>query len=164
MRIVTLILIIISLPIVAKAQSNDEKEEVMAVIIELFDGYREGDSARVSATFAPGAQMQRVSTVDGQIHLAPMRSVQGWLDYIGSGLEETHDEPIWDYTVHIDNGMASVWTKFAFYLDGSFSHCGVDNFLLAKLDTNWRIFHVVDTNQKEGCVIPDAIRKKSEKN
>jgi hypothetical protein len=163
MRNVTLILIIISLPFAAHTQSNTEKEKVMAVIYELFDGYREGDSARVSATFAPDAQMQRVSTVDGVIKVAPMRSVQGWLDYIGSGLDKTHDEPIWDYTVHIDNGMASVWTKFAFFLDGSFSHCGVDNFLLAKLEEDWKIFHVVDTNQKEGCEVPDAIRQKSEK-
>jgi hypothetical protein len=163
MRIVTLILIIISLPFVTKSQSNAEKDEVMAVIFELFDGYREGDSAKVSATFAPGAQMQRVAARDGKMQVTPLSSVQGWLDYIGSGLEKEHDEPIWDYSVQIDNGLASVWTKFAFFLDGTFSHCGVDNFLLARIEGEWKIFHVVDTNQKEGCDIPDAIRQKSEK-
>jgi hypothetical protein len=162
MRKVTIVLIIISYPYFILAQSNAEKEEVMAVIFELFEGYRQGDSARVSATFTSDAHMQRVASREGEIQASPLRSVQGWLDYIGSGLDKTHDEPIWDYSVHIDNGLASVWTKFAFYLDGKFSHCGVDNFLLVKNNDGWRIFHIVDTNQKEGCEIPDAIRQKSE--
>ena len=163
MRKVTLIFIIISLPFLARSQSETQKKEVMKVIFELFDGYREGDSARVSATFAPGAQMQRVSMVEGKMQASASRSVQCWLDYIGSGLEKMHDEPIWDYTVNIDNGLASVWTKFAFYLEGTFSHCGVDNFLLVQTEAGWKIFHIVDTKQTMDCVIPDAVRKKSEK-
>jgi len=164
MRNATLILIIISISFFAKAQSDTDKEEVMAVIFELFDGYREGDSARVSATFIDGAQMQRVASREGKIQVSPPSSVQGWLDSIGSGSDKTHDEPIWDYSVNIDNGLANVWTKFAFFLDGTFSHCGVDNFLLANTDKGWKRFHIVDTSQKDGCEIPETVRQKSEKN
>ena len=163
MRIFTLILIIIGLPLFSQAQSGSEEKAVMAVIEKLFDGYRSGDSTIVSSTFAEGAQMQRVAQQDGKTVLTPPSSVQGWVNYIGGGLEKMHDEPIWDYSVHIDNGLASVWTKFAFYLDGTFSHCGVDNFLLVETEEGWKIFHVVDTNQKEGCEIPEAVQKKSEK-
>jgi len=163
MRKVTIILIIISLPVLAYSQTDAEKEDVMKVIFQLFDGYRKGDSAMVSATFAKGAIMQRVAEKDGKMQVSEPQSVNGWLSYIGSGLEKVHDEPIWDYRVDIDNGLAKVWTKFAFYLDGTFSHCGVDNFLLVQTEAGWKIFHIVDTKQTEGCQIPDAVRKKSEK-
>ena len=163
MRKVTLITIIVSLPFLTYSQSGEQKDEVMEVIFELFDGYRVGDSSRVAATFAPGAMMQRISTKEGVTNVSPASSVQGWLDYIGSGLDKMHDEPLWDYSVQINNGLASVWTNYAFYLDGAFSHCGVDNFLLVNGPEGWKIFHVVDTNQREGCDIPEEIRLKSEK-
>lgn len=162
MRKVTLLLILISSPFLAKSQTDAEKNDVMSVIFELFDGYRAGDSTRVSATFAPGAQMQRVVNRNGEIMVSPTGSVQGWLDYIGAGLEKKHDEPIWDYTVQIDNGLASVWTKYAFFLEGEFNHCGVDHFLLVQTKGKWKIFHVVDTSQSENCEIPETIRQKSE--
>jgi len=165
--IITISLLVLCSMEVAMAQSsnlNDQQKEVMAVIEELFDGYRAGDSSMVAATFTKNAQMQRVQVKDGQSLVTNSDSVEGWLNYIGSGLEKLHDEPIWDYKVNIDGGLASVWTKYAFYLEGTFHHCGVDNFLLVNSIDGWKIFHIVDTSQVEGCVIPDAVRKKSEKN
>ncbi len=140
----------------------DARDDVLAVVNELFEGYRTGDSARVSKTFEKGAVMQRVANKEGKTIVTPTSSVQGWLNYIGAGLEEVHDEPIWDSVVQIDGDLASVWTKFAFYLDGKFHHCGVDNFLLHQTDEGWKIFHIVDTNQETGCKVPDAVRQKSE--
>ena len=106
--------------------------------------------------------MQRIAIKDGKTIVTPASSVQGWLNYIGAGLEEIHDEPIWDTKIQIDADLASVWTKFAFYLGGKFHHCGVDNFLLHKTDEGWKIFHIVDTNQEIGCNVPDTVRQKSE--
>lgn len=140
----------------------DARDNVLAVINELFEGYRTGDSSRVSNTFEKGAIMQRIEIKDGKTIVTPTSSVQGWLNYIGSGLEEIHDEPIWDTEVQIDGNLASVWTKFAFYLGGKFHHCGVDNFLLHQTDEGWKIFHIVDTNQETGCNVPDTVRQKSE--
>ncbi len=146
----------------SKSNGHESKYGVLSVINELFDGYREGDSSRVSKTFEKGAIMQRISNKEGETIVTPANSVQGWLNYIGSGLEEIHDEPIWDTVVQIDGDLASVWTKYAFYLGGKFHHCGVDNFLLHRTDAGWKIFHIVDTSQEVGCDIPDAIRQKSE--
>ena len=145
------------------AQMTIEQKEVLGVIEELFDGYREGDSSKVSKTFLKEAMMQRIQEKDGKTIVTESRSVQNWLNYIGSGLEKMHDEPIWDSVVQIDGGLANVWTKYAFYLDGEFSHCGVDSFTLVKTDLGWKIFHIVDTGRKEGCDIPTEIAKKHEK-
>ena len=146
----------------SNSDSPDPKYDVLLVINELFDGYREGDSSRVSKTFEKGAIMQRIANKEGKTIVTPSNSVQGWLNYIGSGLKEIHDEPLWDTVVQIDGDLASVWTKYAFYLGGKFHHCGVDNFLLHRTDAGWKIFHIVDTSQEVGCNIPDAVRQKSE--
>ena len=164
-----LIIITLSLPAVVWSQNNpasdselnSDQKAVMAVIIELFEGYRAGDSARVSALFTKNAQMQRITLHNGETTVTPSKSVQAWLNYIGSGLEQKHDEPIWNYTVNIDKGLASVWTAYAFYLDGTFHHCGVDAFLLVNMHDVWKIFHIVDTSQEEDCEVPDAIHQKS---
>ena len=146
----------------SNSNDPDANYDVLLVINELFDAYRAGDSSRVSKTFENGAIMQRISNKEGETIVTPANSVQGWLNYIGSGLKEIHDEPLWDTVVQIDGDLASVWTKYAFYLDGKFHHCGVDNFLLHQTDAGWNIFHIVDTSREVDCDIPEAVRQKSE--
>ena len=169
MKDLLVMIIILSFPganfLNAQPKNNNVSEEkaVMEVVFELFDAYRAGDSSRIRDVFHEKAIFLRVGSKEGQPVLAN-GSVDGFVKYVGSGLEQLHDEPIWDYQVHIDGNLASVWTKFAFFLGGTFSHCGVDSFQLFKGDNGWKIFFLSDTNQHENCEVPDDIRAKSEKN
>lgn len=141
---------------------NQEQKEVMATIMELFDGYRASDSSRVRASFTDNAVLMRVGNDQGKPVLRG-GSIDGFVNYVGSGLTQLHDEPIWDYVVHIDGNLSTVWTKYAFYLDGEFHHCGVDSFQLFKSEKGWKIFFLSDTSQMEGCEIPEQVRKNSAK-
>jgi len=47
-----------------------------------------------------------------------------------------------------DGAIASVWAPYDFYLNGSFSHCGVDLFYLVKTDNKWEIAHFGYTRNK----------------
>jgi len=141
--------------------SNDEAA-VLSVVNELFEAYRVGDADRVAAALAPTGNMQRVVMKDGKSIVTPPGSLDGFVNYVRSGLKGKHDEPLWETSVHVDGDLASVWTKFAFYLEGKFHHCGVENFLLHKEDGKWRIFHLVDTSQTQGCDVPPEIKAKSE--
>lgn len=142
--------------------SRTEEDAVLAVVLELFDGYRAADSSRVSATFSNNGVMQRIAVQDGKSVVTPTASLSRFTAYVGSGLTQKHDEPLWDTTVHVDGDLASVWTRYAFYLEGKFHHCGVENFLLHKENGSWKIFHLVDTSETENCDIPEAIKAKSE--
>jgi len=145
----------------ALVYSNEEKE-VLDVVLELFNGYRNGDSERVSATLSKDGTMQRVTMKEGQSIVTTSSPLDDFVQYVASGLKEKHDEPLWDTVVHVDGDLASVWTRYAFYLEGKFHHCGVENFLLHKKGGEWKIFHLVDTSQTEGCEIPESVSKKSE--
>ncbi len=141
---------------------GSQEAAVLSVVQELFDGYRAGDSERVGATLSSTGNMQRISVKEGKSIATAPASLQEFVQYVASGLKEKHDEPLWDTKVHVDGDLASVWTKYAFYLGGKFHHCGAENFLLHKEDGKWKIFHLVDTSQTEGCIIPDEITAKSE--
>jgi len=142
---------------------STELENVEAVIHELFDAYRAGDSTRVRAVFTGKAVLQRAYYDQSQFsHLSDMTSVDVFVKYIGAGLSQLHDEQLWNMKTHVNHNLASVWAEFAFFLDGKLHHCGVENFLLHKEDDgSWKIFHLVDTHEVDGCQVPDSIMEHS---
>jgi hypothetical protein len=52
-----------------------------------------------------------------------------------------------------------VWTPYAFYYDGNFSHCGVDSFQLARTAEGWKVVQIADTRRTQGCPTPPADAK-----
>jgi hypothetical protein len=139
----------------ALAQSDGEKNEIKAVVNELFDAYRAGDSARVANVFTKDAIVQSIYlNGDGTPVASEASSINTFIDYIGKGLTELHDEKLWDTKIHSDKMMATVWTRYAFFLGEKFTHCGTETFLLRKVNSSWKIFILVDTRQTQGCQLP----------
>jgi hypothetical protein len=61
------------------------------------------------------------------------------------------DERILSYQIKVDGSMASAWTPYQFYVNDTFSHCGVNSFQLVKLAEGWKIVYIIDTRRKEPC-------------
>ena len=142
----------------AFSQSAAEREAILAPINQLFKGMNTGDSALVHGAFSAGVTFVSVFTKkDGKPILSP-EPIEQFLNAVGTPHPEAWSEPIWDVLVQVDGNFSQVWAKYGFYLGKKFSHCGVDAFHLFKgEDGLWRIFHLADTRQKEGCVIPKEI-------
>ena len=51
----------------------------------------------------------------------------------------TLDELILSYHIRVDGAMASAWTPYRFYVNDTFSHCGVNSFQLVKMASGWKI-------------------------
>ena len=64
------------------------------------------------------------------------------------------DEPFWDSVVHVNDHLATVWTKYAVYVGGTFSHCGYDAFILGRSTDGWKIAAIADTRESENCELP----------
>ena len=131
---------------------SDEHLQVEHVILKLFDGMREGDSAKVASVFDPEVKMY-TSYVNQQGEMIIKKgALPPFLTAIGSPHDQIWDEKIWDTKISLDVGIAQVWTNYAFYVGTEFSHCGVDAFHLIKDASNgWRIVHLMDTRTKEKC-------------
>ena len=118
----------------------------------LFDGMRARDADVVGGVFHEGAQMFRAPQMggDGTVRSS---SVEGFVNAVGGGTE-VWDEPVWDPVVQVRDNLATVWIKYAFYLDGEFSHCGVDAFMMARTGEGWKIIALADTSQRQDCELP----------
>ncbi len=45
----------------------------------------------------------------------------------------------WDPTVMVSGTIAVVWYPYDIYVDGQWSHCGIDVFNMIRTDAGWRI-------------------------
>lgn len=62
-------------------------------------------------------------------------------------VERWTEEP----TVLIRGPIAVIWGKYEFWIDGKFSHCGVDSADLVKVDGKWKVANFMWTVEKENC-------------
>lgn len=134
-------------PATSLAQSP-EHDAAFSVITTLFDGMRSRDTSAMRAAFAPGAALQSVGPA-GQLRADP---IDGWIGSVASApaglvLDERLGPPV----IQLRGNLATVWVDYWFFAGERFSHCGVDAFVLGKIDGAWRILSVADTRQREGC-------------
>ncbi len=154
-KIYFLILMMIQLSMSLHAQntqSNDNSQAVQLAIDKLFDGMREGDSAKVASVFAQEVNMYTSFTDKEGNQRIKKGALEPFLKAIGTPHDQIWDEKIWNTTITIEGGIAQVWTDYAFFVGTAFSHCGVDAFHLIKdVSNQWKIVHLMDTRRKEDC-------------
>lgn len=134
----------------AQAPATDEREAVLAVVRQLFDGMRARDADAVRAAFHPSAQLFSSSVRDGAPAIS-VTPIERFITGISRPGPEMNDERTRNEVVQIDGTFATVWAEYAFYRGKTFSHCGVDSFQLAKDASGWKIVSVADTRRTEPC-------------
>ncbi len=144
-------LLVIGVAIPAVAQND--RAAVMEPINRFFDAMRAGDSAMARSVFTDDAQLYRA-----QPNGLSGNSIDGIIRAIGTPHDSVWDEVLWDTQVHIDGHLATVWTKYAFYVGPRFNHCGVDSIQLYRGTEGWKIFWITDTQRREGCEMPPGRR------
>jgi hypothetical protein len=58
------------------------------------------------------------------------------------------EERILNYSIQVDGAMAHIWTPYEFFINGKFSHKGVNAFTLFKENEQWKIVYLIDTRRK----------------
>lgn len=124
--------------------------EVRAAITRLFDGMREGDSAKVRSVFHPLARLGSAIVRDGVVAVRP-DSPDGFIRAVGAPKEAVWDERIANLVVQVDGPLATAWMDYAFYLGNRRSHCGVNAVQLVRMAEGWQIVSLIDTRRPDGC-------------
>jgi hypothetical protein len=154
MKLVLPLLLLIALNSVAQ-----EDKKVMEPIKALFEGMKKGDSALVHSAFRPSPTFYTV-LIDSKTN-QPVLKVDVFADFlkaIGTPHKDVWNEMIWSPKIEIDGNFAQVWVPYGFFVNSTFSHCGVDAFHLFKDGSGqWKIFHLADTRQKVGCNVPKEV-------
>ncbi|HYJ29112.1 MAG TPA: nuclear transport factor 2 family protein [Allosphingosinicella sp.] len=142
-------LLIFAVAAPAGASEADERRAVLAAAQRLFDALAARDPQAVMAVVVPEGTISGHVSRDGTTRFFAERW-QDWANGLREG-SETLEERMHNPRVRIRGTMATIWTPYSFYRNGSFSHCGIDLFDMAKVDGRWRILNISFTIETEGC-------------
>jgi hypothetical protein len=140
---------VISAASAARAQ-DAERSAVLATVQKVFDAMRTRDTAIFSQVFDSSARFVGVST-RGTPAITLTTPGRFAAAVAGAKAGDVWNERIFDPEVRIDGDLAQVWAYYTFHLNKSFSHCGVDAFMLRKVGGAWKITQLSDTRRAQGC-------------
>jgi len=152
-----LIALLVTLPLLSWAQ---EEKKIMEPIHILFEAMKTGDSAAVRRAFHPEAVLFTVIK-DQKTSQPALRkeTLAAFVKSVGTPHKDVYNELIWGEKISIDGDFAQVWVDYAFYLNTTFNHCGVDAFqLIRNAEGKWLIYGLSDTRRKVGCVVPAEVQ------
>lgn len=144
-------LFLVAIVCAAQAQNPTEEAAVKATVNQLFTAMKTSDAALLSSCFADSAVLQTIATNKQGKTVIRNEAIADFAKQIAQLPKGAADERITVGNVQIDGALANVWTPYQFYYNGNFSHCGVNNFVLVKLDNSWKIQYIIDTRKKQGC-------------
>jgi hypothetical protein len=149
MKVFWVLLTCLNLSSAGLAQSAEDS--VKATINALFDGMRKADATLLKSAFSPGGILQTISrNTDGNLNVVT-ESLDDFAKFVSGAKKDSADERIVFETIKIDGPLAIAWTPYKFYLNGRFSHCGVNSFQLVRLEGAWKIQYIIDTRRRQAC-------------
>ncbi|MBL0056678.1 MAG: nuclear transport factor 2 family protein [Chitinophagaceae bacterium] len=143
------VLILLATGHVSSAQTTEDS--VKATINNLFKGMIESDSALLKSAFTENPVMQGFGRNKEGKTLIETESIEEFASFIGKEPKGAAEERIKYDVIRIDGPLAMVWASYEFYYKGKFSHCGVDAFMLVRLNHEWKIQYLIDTRRRSGC-------------
>lgn len=133
------------------AQNNSEEAAIKEVIATFFKGLHNGDSAVVSKTFHKDIKIQTTSTQKENKVLVTESKTKLLTGIAAKNPAHVYFEKLLAINVQTDGNLASVWTPYEFYFNGTFSHCGANSFQLFNNNGLWQITYLIDMRRRTNC-------------
>ncbi|MCK9403371.1 MAG: nuclear transport factor 2 family protein [Chitinophagaceae bacterium] len=127
------------------------EDSVKATVNKLFTAMKNGDGATTLLCFTDSAVLQTIARNKEGETIVKNEKVADFATLVGTMPKNLADERIQFEVIKVDGPLAVVWTPYSFYLDGLFSHCGVNSFQLIRQNGQWKIHYLIDTRRKQGC-------------
>jgi hypothetical protein len=138
----------------AGAQIGD-RDAILAAVQKVFDAMRTRDTALLSQAFDSSARLVGVSN-RGTPSVSLTSPSQFGASISRAPAGDVWNERIYDPEVKVDGTVAQVWAYYTFHRNATFSHCGVDAFMLVKVGSAWRITQLADSRRTDGCTHVDG--------
>ncbi len=144
-----LISFVAAAPAAGQTKQEDDKTAVTATVQAFFDTMVSRDVEAARRVLMPEGRMFSVRDQNGQA-VARASTVEEYLKNLG-GRKQDYRERMWNPDVRVHGPIASLWTPYDFWVDGKFSHCGIDIFDLVKTAEGWKISGLTYTVERTGC-------------
>ncbi len=145
--IIVLLLTVLGGRVPAGAQTPDDS--VAAVVQQAIDGLSARDTVALRKAFAPSALLLLLSFEGDStaFRTIPIRAIAASLGAPGAARREELRNP----RIAIAGDLATLSAEYAFYFDGVLHHCGVAMYDLMRIEGQWRIVTVRETDRRVGC-------------
>lgn len=127
--------VLLALPTQAvRAQASADSLAVIAVADSVLAALSTGDNATLARLTIDSAVVGSSAMRNGVERLS-LRTWGLYINRTGSNFIERG----FDATARVQDRVAMVWMPYDLYLNGQWSHCGVDIFALLKSEGRWRV-------------------------
>jgi len=117
------------------AQTSADHDAILKTVQAFFDTMTAKDVEEARKILMPQGRFHAVRMRDGNIRSF---SNEEYLADLQAGKRMLR-ERMWNPEVRVHGAIATVWTPYDFWIDGKFSHCGIDAFDLVKTDEGWKL-------------------------
>jgi len=135
----------------APARQPSDRDAVLATAEKVFQAMRTRDTTLLLQISDSSAELVGSANRNGAAVLThtSMRQFGAAVSRAKAG--DVWNERMYDPEVRIDGTIAQVWGYYTFHLNSTFSHCGIDAFMLVKVGDAWKITQISDSRRTEGC-------------
>lgn len=141
-------LLVLSFQGYGQQTENTDKQQIEAVVNQFFDALEKKDTLLLQSATMPKAQIW-VRRTNKTPASATMRFVEDDIKRLNGG--RPVKEIGLDFDINIHNGVAVAWVPYEFWVEGEFSHCGIDIFTLFEIEDVWKIVSIAYSIEKESC-------------
>jgi len=131
-----------------------DHEAIFSLMNRAFEAVGSGDPADMRAIqLAKGTSLSfrpRVGGKPGELEMRMATNEALTANAVDNG-REYMERWVAEPTVMIRGPIAVVWGEYEFWIDGEFSHCGIDSVDLVMVGGEWKIANWLWTVEKDGC-------------
>jgi hypothetical protein len=143
-----LILLLSPLFLFGQNQKNKDEDQIKSVILKTFSAMKSVDSVALKSCFTEKALLH-ISQVRPEGNIVREVPIANFMQNVMSRKPGDMDERVLSWgPILIDHEIATAWVPYEFYLNGKFSHKGVDAFILVKVGEEYKIQTLLYNMQK----------------
>lgn len=152
MKYLSLFSLVFLLCAICHAQDS-EKEAVKQIVEGFFEAFHKQDSVGMKQFMGENVLLQTTGkNQEGktQFRSQPIEKLYASIVSIPDSVQ--FEEKLTSWNIQVDRTMANAWVGYEFWLNGNFSHCGINSFQMVNFDGQWKIIYLIDTRGREGCL------------
>jgi len=135
----TLLSLLVSISLIGgQGPAAQERDAVMKTVQAFFDTMTASDVEGARQVLQPQGRFHAMSMKDGKPEVRAF-SNEEYFAILQENAKQKRQERIWNPDVRINGLIATMIAPYDFWIDGKFSHCGVDAFDLIKTEQGWKI-------------------------
>jgi hypothetical protein len=144
-----LLLLLFLFPLLAIGQQKtSDEDQIKAVILKTFSAMKSVDSVALKSCFTEKAVLQ-ISQVKPEGNTVREVLIANFVKNVMTRKPGDMDERVLSWgPILVDHEIATAWVPYEFYLNGKFTHKGVDAFILVKVGEDYKIQTLLYNMQK----------------